>query len=1504
MEEDEFDLEELERIEREYLEAKGKPLAEDRSKASSSKEVEETLTASEAPNDCLREQARGGSQDSPIDDDLLEDELLLAAVDKLEESRGSIREVIRGDKQDNSARRSSGLQQSNISSYFDPKGLSSNRNKTVGTTSLEWPKEVVSDGIFMTEVAERTLLQTWVYPSNLPQRDYQFDMVKSCLVTNTMVCLPTGLGKTFVAAVVMYNYWRWFPTGKIVFVAPTKPLVRQQIQACYDITGLPSDQTIEMTGATNQKKRKALWRKRRVFFLTPQVVTNDLLRGDCPADQVVLIVLDEAHRATGNYAYCEVVSKVMAATKLRCRTLCLTATPGSNLQVIQEVINNVRCSKLEFRDEDDEDVRKYTNRKTLETITVKLTDDLLEAREDAVDILRMRVSRLTREKAMYMPTDFYNIAPFSLLAARDKWRGRALSIHPSERNRIEMVFAQCISLTYGIGILYSHGLHIFSKFLEQQTFEATEKRSRSKQELVNSPAFRNLSAKVDSLVREGKSHPKQKVCGDCIREHFHSEEAARASRVIIFVEYRESVAEIEQTLKHFEPNVRVVSFVGQSAKSALSKQERTGDHVPVAAKGMNQKLQNHVLSQFREGIFNTLISTSIGEEGLDIGEVDLIIMYDASKSPVRMVQRMGRTGRRRDGKVVILLTEGSEVAKFHSGNQGSRLIKKNLRQQKFEMYRKSARMLPPDIGEVKCNKAKLTITNIQFNQPAQKPVELARQNVDAVLERLGLGDPARMSKTRKLSVILEESARMFPASARIPSPFGFLRHSSTSGLLVSLMDKIDDVELRGTQSIENDIPSVGSCSRDRGHKYHTQLEPGPAGLNPEHSEDVFPDLTQSSSDRVVVTVTTNAGLKKHGKVEGGHAKGRKTESSETPDSLVLDPDEFVDDRKFSSSQQDSAEQDFHETNDQAMRDPQKSLHSRASSSDDLFEDSKLTPTKDVPVERATYSYPEESLSAGPHQVAQRGSDGVTVSVDNDVELLPHSSENQCGSQPDMRTRERRRRCDGMHPPAACEGSGSCQSSASRLQRRRKHGSRKTALVEFEAEASGDEEEDQEEYTTSLDGFIVRESADSQDLMGSTPRSPAAETPSKLYRRSLLTQCDQFLPRGGREGSTRGNGLLKNKVEELAQRIENQQRSHAEGTGSDDGRPRTGKKRRKLVRVLPSQSSSDNLGAENSATVAEPLATCGEVKLEWINSSERQAQEALDCQVIPVQHVTGDRAPTPAQTASAHGEAGSQAFKSMLEEKRALCRELLMDTKEHGTLNSLWRPSKSKELLRGDGDRNVAVVISSRLVNTGAVRELTGRKPNSRWIIWKLFDEDFIVGTRTCIIKRTLLDLAKSEDTVGALLASIARLRQKYENVFLVLQGPPTRFGRSPLVHRVLVSVARSRVSHGEVHIVTISGAEDVPKVIHDIAAEEGRLGEDLNWLPPKEAIERTARAVSFFEAMPRLSWPAAVSLCLSFKNVRAILNATEYDLSRNARGISGSIAKYMFKTFHRKGIRL
>jgi ATP-dependent DNA helicase MPH1 len=112
----------------------------------------------------------------------------------------------------------------------------------------------------------------WIYPINRPKRDYQYNIVKNCLFNNTLVALPTGLGKTLIAGVVMFNCmlldaqptlpltfmdldYRWYREGKVVFVAPTKPLVAQQVNACLETCGIPGRDSVELTGEVPKAQR-------------------------------------------------------------------------------------------------------------------------------------------------------------------------------------------------------------------------------------------------------------------------------------------------------------------------------------------------------------------------------------------------------------------------------------------------------------------------------------------------------------------------------------------------------------------------------------------------------------------------------------------------------------------------------------------------------------------------------------------------------------------------------------------------------------------------------------------------------------------------------------------------------------------------------------------------------------------------------------------------------------------------------------------------------------------------------------------------------------------------------------------------------------------------------------------------------------------------------------------------------------------------------------------------
>ena len=159
----------------------------------------------------------------------------------------------------------------------------------------------------MSHVINFEAASSWIYPTNYTVRKYQREIAETCLFNNTLVSLPTGMGKTLVAAVVMFNFYRWFPEGVIIFMAPTKPLVSQQILACRDIMGICENDIAQMDGTISTTQRETLWTSKKMFFCTPQVVENDLLQGRCPAEKVVCVVIDEAHRATGNYSYVKVV---------------------------------------------------------------------------------------------------------------------------------------------------------------------------------------------------------------------------------------------------------------------------------------------------------------------------------------------------------------------------------------------------------------------------------------------------------------------------------------------------------------------------------------------------------------------------------------------------------------------------------------------------------------------------------------------------------------------------------------------------------------------------------------------------------------------------------------------------------------------------------------------------------------------------------------------------------------------------------------------------------------------------------------------------------------------------------------------------------------------------------------------------------------------------------------------------------------------------------------------
>lgn len=544
---------------------------------------------------------------------------------------------------------------------------------------------------------DATALQSWVYPTNLGTiRDYQFNIVSRSLFHNTLVALPTGLGKTFIAATVMLNYYRWTRKAQIIFMAPTKPLIAQQMEACYGIVGIPRQDTVLMTGETAPGLRASEWLDRRVFFMTPQTVINDLKTGICDPKRAVLIVVDEAHKATGAFAYTEVIS-FLRRFNPSFRVLALTATPGSTVEAVQAVIDNLGIARVELRTEQSLDTRPYTHEKHTDLELFDYSDEQERIMELFSKALRDTVNKLKSHNA-YFHGDPMALTAFGLTLARKRWMSTDAGRKAPKpiQGMINAAFQQLSKIAHSIGLLKNHGIRSFYSNIREyrKAVESGQEKGKTASAIVNSDSFTTMMNTVQNWTNHPDfiGHPKLEYLRRVVLNHFldagdgaeGSQRSASATRIMIFASYRDSTEEICQILKQNEPMVRPHVFVGQAASKG--------------SEGMGQKQQNAVIQDFKSGKYNTLIATSIGEEGLDIGTVDLIICYDSSSSPIRMLQRIGRTGRKRVGKVVLLLMKGKEEHDYAKSQDNYLYIQKTIADPTRYIYHdnQSPRILPPD----------------------------------------------------------------------------------------------------------------------------------------------------------------------------------------------------------------------------------------------------------------------------------------------------------------------------------------------------------------------------------------------------------------------------------------------------------------------------------------------------------------------------------------------------------------------------------------------------------------------------------------------------------------------------------------------------------------------------------------------------------------------------------------------------------------------------------------
>ncbi|KAH8602598.1 hypothetical protein B0O99DRAFT_587690 [Bisporella sp. PMI_857] len=588
-----------------------------------------------------------------------------------------------------------GLRQTTLFGGRAPEEVSSSQAKRVYNYKVDLPPEAPTHHKLNDET-----LDTWVYPKNLGDtRQYQYSIVKNGLFNNLLVALPTGLGKTFIAATIMYNYFRWTNDAQIVFVAPTKPLVAQQVEACFNIVGLPRSSTTLLTGDQVPALRAEEWESKRVFFMTPQTLINDLSTGIADPKRIVLLVVDEAHRATGEYAYNKVVQFIRRFNK-SFRILALTATPGATVEAVQEVIDGLEISKVEIRTEDSIDIQPYTHRRHIDQVLIEPSDEMNMVRELLTKVLQPLANKLCAQNA-YWNKDPMSFTSFGLMQARTQWLKSETGRRANSglKGMMHSLFSVLQSVAHSIKLLNFHGIGPFYESIKAFRDSVEEgKGGKYKTQIVQDADFKKMMDRIRIWLSNTDfvGHPKLTHLCDTILNHFLDAGAGNmgedvppaSTRVIVFSEYRDSAEDIVRVLNRHGPLIRASVFVGQ----ADSKRSQ----------GMNQEKQQDTIRKFKNGVFNVIVATSIGEEGLDIGSVDLIVCYDASGSPIRMLQRMGRTGRKRAGNIVLLLMRGKEEESFVKAKDNYEQMQKMISSGARFTFRHdlSVRILPKGITPV------------------------------------------------------------------------------------------------------------------------------------------------------------------------------------------------------------------------------------------------------------------------------------------------------------------------------------------------------------------------------------------------------------------------------------------------------------------------------------------------------------------------------------------------------------------------------------------------------------------------------------------------------------------------------------------------------------------------------------------------------------------------------------------------------------------------------------
>lgn len=502
---------------------------------------------------------------------------------------------------------------------------------------------------------------------------------------NTLVVAPTALGKTIVAVMLAAHVLHTQQDKKILFLAPTKPLVVQHESSFKKFMKIDEEDIVSITGTTKVKERKELYQTKKIINATPQTIENDLLTGNLNLKEFGLVIYDEAHRAVGDYAYV-FVNLQLQKQNPNCLVLALTASPGSEEEHIQDVCKNLAIKNIEIKDQNDSDVKPYVNEIEIDWVKLDLPQEFLTIKKylENFQVKQLKVLK-SLGVAITENRRYYN--KFILLEMQSNIRKR-ITAHGSSQPSLFFAASKCaamLKVSHAEELIETQGIGALNNYFEKMQVEANQGKSKAARQIMSDEEIKLAVLLTQKLFKANVQHPKYAELKKIILKQLT---AKPESKIIVFNHYRDSILEVVKflTTGNGSEIIKPTKFIGQATKGT--------------EKGMSQKLQQEVLEELRADKHNVLVASSVAEEGLDIPSVDLVIFFEPIPSEIRTIQRRGRTGRHENGKMIVLMAKNTRDEAFYwTARSKEKKMKETLRVMKNSQIMPDKQSLMPDASQ-------------------------------------------------------------------------------------------------------------------------------------------------------------------------------------------------------------------------------------------------------------------------------------------------------------------------------------------------------------------------------------------------------------------------------------------------------------------------------------------------------------------------------------------------------------------------------------------------------------------------------------------------------------------------------------------------------------------------------------------------------------------------------------------------------------------------------------